>query len=185
MGRPAIFLDRDGVVIENRADYVRSWADVQIFPQAIEALVAAGASAHAIVLVTNQSAIGRGLISYETARAINERLLAHIRRAGGRVDAVYMCPHAPDERCACRKPRPGMLLRAADDLDLDLRQSVMIGDALTDIQAGRAAMAGRSILVRTGRGRDEEMRMLASGPIDFLVFDTLADALAFHFEARS
>lgn len=176
MKQPAIFLDRDGVIIENCSSYVRSWADVEIFPQAIDALVALRDSPYRIVLVTNQSAVGRGLITRETAESINDRLLAVIRAAGGRVDAVFMCPHGPDDGCDCRKPLPGLLLRAAAELDIDLDRSLMIGDALTDIQAGQAAGV-RSALLRTGRGRDQERLPAAAGLPPFPVFDTLADAL--------
>lgn len=179
MGRPAIFLDRDGVVNENREDYVRSWADVEVFSQALEALIAARSSEFSIVLVTNQSAAGRGYVTRETAEAINNRLLAYIRDAGGRVDAVYMCPHGPEDGCSCRKPLPGLLLQAAEDLDLDLGRSVMIGDALTDIQAGRAAGVGRTIMVRTGRGRRQEELLPAVEKGSFNVFDDLREAFNF------
>jgi D-glycero-D-manno-heptose 1,7-bisphosphate phosphatase len=177
MKQPAIFLDRDGVIIENCSNYVRSWADVEVFPQALEALAAVRHSPYRIVLVTNQSAVGRGHISIETAEAINDRLLALIREAGGRVDAVYMCPHGPDDGCDCRKPRPGLLLRAAEELDLDLSRSVMIGDALTDVQAGQSAGVRQAILLRTGRGGDQERLPAAGNLPPFVVYDTLADAL--------
>lgn len=179
LSRPAIFLDRDGVIIENRHDYVRSWADVEIFPQAVEALVAAQSSVYSIVLVTNQSAVGRGFITLETAATINSRLLAALRQVGARVDAVYMCPHAPEDGCLCRKPLPGMLLQAAQELNLDLGNSVMIGDALTDIQAGHAAGVSQALLVRTGRGREQERLSLTIDQPPFAVFDTLSAALGF------
>lgn len=176
MKQPAIFLDRDGVIIENCSNYVRSWADVVIFPQAVAALAAVRDCPYRIVLVTNQSAVGRGHISHATAAAINDRLLAHVRAAGGRIDAVYMCPHGPDDGCDCRKPQPGLLLRAAEELDIDLSRSVMIGDALTDVMAGQAAGA-RTVLLRTGRGGDQERLPAAAKLPPFLIFDTLADAL--------
>jgi D-glycero-D-manno-heptose 1,7-bisphosphate phosphatase len=177
--QPAIFLDRDGVIIENRRDYVRSWADVEVFPQALEALATLSRSSYCVVMITNQSAVGRGHISAETAAAINDRLLAVIRAAGGRVDAVYMCPHDPAAGCSCRKPRPGLLLRAAEDLRLDLSRSLMIGDALTDIQAGQAAGVARAILLRTGRGRDQERLPEAASLAPFAVYDDLLEALDF------
>ncbi len=176
MKHPALFLDRDGVIIENCSNYVRSWADVDIFPQAVAALAAVRDCPYRIVLVTNQSAVGRGLISRATAEAINDRLLAHVRAAGGRIDAVYMCPHGPDDGCDCRKPLPGLLLRAAEELDIDLSRSVMIGDALSDVMAGQAAGA-RAVLLRTGRGGDQELLPGAADLPPFLVHDTLADAL--------
>ena len=176
MKHPALFLDRDGVIIENCSNYVRSWADVAIFPQAVAALAAVRDCPYRIVLVTNQSAVGRGLISQATAEAINDRLLAHVRAAGGRIDAVYMCPHGPDDGCDCRKPLPGLLLRAAEELDIDLSRSVMIGDALSDVMAGQAA-GTRAVLLRTGRGGDQERLPGAAHLPPFLVCDTLADAL--------
>jgi D-glycero-D-manno-heptose 1,7-bisphosphate phosphatase len=177
MGQPAIFLDRDGVIIENRSDYVRSWDDVEVFPQALEALSALSGSPYRVILVTNQSAVGRGHISAETATAINDRLLTVIRQAGGRVDAVYMCPHDPAAGCACRKPQPGLLLRAAEDLNVDLGRSVMIGDALADVQAGQAAGVRRCVLLRTGRGRDQERLPEAAGLPPFEVYDSLLEVL--------
>lgn len=178
MKQPAIFLDRDGVIIENCSNYVRSWADVELFHQALAALAAVRDAPYRIVLVTNQSAVGRGIISCETATAINERLLDVIREAGGRVDAVYMCPHSPDDRCDCRKPLPGLLLRAAAELDIDLSGSIMIGDALSDVQAGQSAGVSQSILLRTGRGAVQERLPAAVDLSPFPVHDTLADALS-------
>jgi len=153
--RPAIFLDRDGVIIENQPQYVRAWSDVQLFPAAIQALARLKDSPYRIVIVTNQSAIGRGLISLATADAINRRLLDVIQKAGGRVDGVYLCPHAPTDACECRKPQPGLLLQAARELNIDLPRSWMIGDAVSDVQAGYSAGAGFLALLRTGRGADQ------------------------------
>lgn len=150
--QPAIFLDRDGVIVENRADYIKDWSEVAFIPGALEAMQQLGKSRYAIVLVSNQSAIGRGVISLAKAQEINQAILQTIRDSGGRVDAAYLCPHAPWEDCICRKPRPGLLLRAAEDLSLSLVDSIMIGDAVSDLQAGFAAGAGRVVLVLTGRG---------------------------------
>jgi D-glycero-D-manno-heptose 1,7-bisphosphate phosphatase len=175
--QPAIFLDRDGVIIENRDEYVRSWADVEVFPQALKALAALSAGPYRIIIVTNQSVVGRGHITDEAAEAINSRLLEIIRAAGGRVDDVYMCPHEPETDCSCRKPLPGLLQTAADEHHLDLTNSVMIGDALTDIQAGQAAGVRLSILLRTGRGRAQERLAEDADLPAFLVFDDLLEAI--------
>lgn len=160
---PAIFLDRDGVIIENRDEHVLSWEEVVFIPGALEALTKLVASDYAIVIVTNQAAVGRGLISRADAHVINNRIQAEIIRAGGRLDRVYMCPHHPDEDCECRKPKPGMLLQAARELDLDLAQSWMIGDALTDLQAGQAAGVSNSLLVLTGRGAGQKASYQLNG----------------------
>ena len=174
---PAIFLDRDGVIIENRANYVRSWADVAIYPQALAALANIRDSEHKIIIVTNQSGVGRGLIPYETAEAINHRLVEIVKQAGGRIDAVFMCPHAPAEQCPCRKPKPGLLLQAAEKFSLDLSRSIMIGDALTDLGAGRAAGVAQTWLLQTGRGVEQAQRPEASQYAPLEIFETLAAAL--------
>jgi D-glycero-D-manno-heptose 1,7-bisphosphate phosphatase len=174
---PAIFLDRDGVIIENRPDYVRSWADVFIYPQALSALARINQSPYKIILVTNQSAIGRGIIPYRTVEEINDRLVSEIRASGGRIDAVFMCPHAPEDHCDCRKPLPGLFFQAAQAHSLDLKNSVMIGDALTDLQAARSAGIERVVLLRTGRGAEQEAITDANQMDPFPVYDTLADAL--------
>ena len=176
--RPALFLDRDGVIIENRAAYVRSWSDVSIFPQALAALEHARRSPYVIILVTTQSAVGRGIIPLSLAEEINDRLVQEIEKHGGRIDGVFMCPHAPEEACDCRKPRPGLFFRAAEALSIDLASSVMIGDAISDLQAARAAGVKRMILVRTGRGADQERLSGAAGLGSFSVFEDLAAALA-------
>lgn len=180
---PAIFLDRDGVVIENRADYVRCWEDVEFLPAAVQALARLAVGPYRIVLVTNQSAIGRGILPLETAQAINRQLVIELEKSNCRIDGVFMCPHSPEMDCACRKPRPGLLLQAAETLSIDLANSVMIGDAWTDLQAGHAAGVNRIVLLRTGRGQQQ---LLLAPPADlkpWLVYDDLAGALAGLFAA--
>ena len=154
MKRPAVFLDRDGVINENRADYVKSWSEVKFLPAVFDALRRLAETDFAIVLVTNQSAVGRGIISKERAGSINRQIVETIRSQGGRVDGSYLCPHHPDDNCECRKPRPGMLFQAADELGLNLDRSYFIGDAITDMQAADAAGV-RGILVLTGRGQSQ------------------------------
>ncbi len=175
---PAIFLDRDGVIIENRENYVRTWADVSIFPDALTALAQLTSLAYKIVIVTNQSAIGRGLMSFDTALDINRRLRVEIEKAGGRVDGIFMCPHAPEEDCSCRKPHPGLIFQAAEELQLDLQQSILIGDALSDIQAGQAAGIPQTILVRTGRGAQQALLLGSTSLKPFRVFDSFSQAVA-------
>jgi D-glycero-D-manno-heptose 1,7-bisphosphate phosphatase len=149
---PAIFLDRDGVIIENRSDYVRRWSHVSILPQAIDALSGFHHAGFKIIIVTNQSAVGRGLMSLDDAQMINERLVQTTKDDGGWIDKVFMCPHKPEDNCPCRKPLPGLLFTAARELSLDLQSSWMIGDAWTDLLAGQSASLHGTIMVRTGRG---------------------------------
>ena len=175
--RPAIFLDRDGVIIENRADYVKSVAEVAFIPGVLKALASVRRWPGAIVVITNQSAVGRGLITLAAAVAINAYVRQQVEAAGGRLDGLYLCPHLPADGCACRKPAPGLLRQAARDLRLDLRASVMIGDALTDVQAGHAA-GTRAVLVRTGRGAEQAPRLALAGLGHVPVAVDLAAALA-------
>lgn len=171
----AIFLDRDGVLIENRSEYVRMWSDVEIFSGAIKSLV--GLRGYKVVVVTNQSAVGRGLMTIETAHSINNQLMEAVKIYGATIDAVYMCPHSPDAQCNCRKPNPGLLLQAADELSLDLSRSWMIGDAWSDLLAGRAAGVRGVALLRTGRGSDQLLQPQPEILGDYFVFNDLADAL--------
>lgn len=174
---PAIFLDRDGVIIENCPDYVRSWADVAIFPQALDALARIRNAPYKLIMVTNQSVVGRGLITFQTAQAINDRLVAEIEAAGGRMDAVLMCPHAPQDGCDCRKPKPGLLYQATRAFDLNLGQSILIGDAQTDLLAGQSAGVERLALVRTGRGGAQSAQPKLAGLATFPVYADLWEAL--------
>lgn len=174
---PSIFLDRDGVLIENRSDYVRDWSQVKIIPEAIRALSLAPIKKYKVVIVTNQSAVGRGLLLLETAQDINQRLIRLIRDHGGQIDGVYMCPHQPEAGCFCRKPQPGLLLQAAKDLSLDLKRSWMIGDAWSDVQAGEAAGTQGTILLRTGRGIEQLLQAPPEKMPGNLIFDNLPLAI--------
>lgn len=159
----AILLDRDGVINENRDDYVTSWQEMRFIPGVFEALARLAATSLSLVLVTNQSPIGRGILTPAQVETINQRLILEIEAHGGRVDGVYYCPHRPDESCDCRKPRPGLLLRAARDLNLDLGASYMVGDAASDVEAALAAGV-QPVVVRTGRGAAQERLVRAKWP---------------------
>lgn len=172
----AVFLDRDGVLIENRSDYVRDWSHVTILPRVMDALSGFHKAGFKIVIVTNQSAVGRGLMSLDTAQVINERLTHTIKESGGWVDAVYMCPHTPQEQCNCRKPLPGMLLQAAREWSLDLRSSWLVGDAWSDLLAGQTAGLQGTILVKTGRGSSQLLQTYPAEIQPFLISDDLFSA---------
>jgi D-glycero-D-manno-heptose 1,7-bisphosphate phosphatase len=174
--RQAIFLDRDGVIIHNRANYVRSWADVRIYPRALRALARLAQLPTAIVVVSNQSAIGKGLLTLQESERINARIRELVTEQGGRLDAFYICPHNNTDHCQCRKPQPGMFLQAARDLHLDLATSWMVGDALTDMQAADAAGIPHRILVLSGRGRKQVK--LDAGTPSFSVSSDLYTAAA-------
>jgi histidinol-phosphate phosphatase family protein len=173
----AIFLDRDGVVIENRSNYVRDWGDVEFIPSAVQALAQNSSCPFQFIFVTNQSAVGRGIISLSTAQAINDRIVAELRENGCRIDGVFMCPHKPEDNCACRKPKPGLLYQAANLLSINLSESLLIGDALTDLRAGSAAGISTLSLVLTGRGKEQLNLMSQTDLVDAYVHLDLYDAL--------
>jgi histidinol-phosphate phosphatase family protein len=161
--RPAVFLDRDGVINENLdGTYVQQWATFRFLPGAVEAIAALHRAGYPVVVVTNQAGIAHGHLSAVALEEIHRQMVAAIRSGGGEVVAVLHCPHRPEEGCECRKPQPGMLRRAATQFDLDLSRSILVGDHLTDVQAAYAAGC-RAILVLTGRG-EAARRLLADDP---------------------
>lgn len=153
MSRPAAFLDRDGTLIVER-EYLADPEGVEILPGAADALRRLQQAGYALVLVTNQSGIGRGLYSPADFRAVQERIEALLAAAGVTLAGVYWCPHHPAEGCTCRKPGLALFQRAATELDLDLAASVYIGDRLRDVVPA-ARLGGRALLVRTGYGAAE------------------------------
>jgi histidinol-phosphate phosphatase family protein len=151
----AIFLDRDGVLIHNRTHYVRSWEDVKIYPSTLKSLSILANSDYKIIILSNQSAVGRGLMSLQTMNDVNDRLISIIKKSGGRVDAVFICPHAPENNCNCRKPKPGLVFEAKKEFALDLENSWLVGDALTDLQTGLNSGIKNLVLVESGRGKKQ------------------------------
>ena len=150
MASPAVYLDRDGVLNRNRVDHVKDWKEFRFLPGALRALNLLARLNLPIVVVTNQAIINRGIVPVDVVDDLHARMIEQVSRAHGRVDHVYYCPHRPDELCDCRKPEPGLLLRSAAELDVDLSRSVFVGDAISDIVAGRRAGCG-TVLVRSGR----------------------------------
>ncbi len=146
-----IFIDRDGVINENRSDYVKSWDEFHFLSGAREAIAALTKAGHRIVVCTNQAGVAQGLIPLEAMEDIHHRMLSAVEEAGGVIERVYACTHSKTADCDCRKPRPGMLLRASRELGLDMSDAVFIGDSITDMQAGSAAGV-HTMLVLTGLG---------------------------------
>jgi len=147
----AIFLDRDGVICENSDGYVRSWEEFVWIPGAKKALSRLNSNGYITVVITNQSAAGRGIVSRQTVEEIHQRMEKEITQAGGKVEKIYYCSHKPEDGCNCRKPEPGLLLAAAKDFQLDFKTSYFIGDAITDIEMGHK-VGCKTIMVKTGKG---------------------------------
>lgn len=134
-----LFVDRDGVVNRMRRDYVKSWDELELLPGAIESLAIASQRGLDVIVLSNQSAIGRGLVSRDVVDQIHHRLAAMVTAGGGRIQAFLVCPHRPEDACDCRKPAPGLFFRAHDELGVDLSRAVMIGDQPSDSEAAHAA----------------------------------------------
>ncbi len=175
MTRRAIFLDRDGVINVNRSDYVKSWDEFVFLPKVLDALRRLATSEFLVIITTNQSAIARGRTTEEAVRDIHARMCAEVVRAGGRIDAVYYCPHQPEDRCTCRKPQPGLYQRAAREFEIDLTRSFVVGDAESDVAAARA-IGARAILVLTGRGQAQRAEVV-NNHFDCVVVDDLRAAV--------
>lgn len=146
----AVMVDRDGVIVRNRTDYVKDWSEVEIIPGALEGLALLTQSGHRVFVVTNQSAVGRGLMSRPELETIHDRLGREVDAAGGHIEGFLVCPHAPYDGCDCRKPAPGLMYQARDDHGVDLGNCYVVGDHESDI-AIAAAVGCPSILVLSGR----------------------------------
>jgi D-glycero-D-manno-heptose 1,7-bisphosphate phosphatase len=160
-GTPAVFVDRDGT-LNREVHYLRRVADLRLTPGAAAGVRALTDAGFAVVVVTNQSGVARGVIAPATLDAIHAALTRRLARAGARVAGIYVCPHHPSEgapplrrRCGCRKPAAGLAVRAARELGLDLARSYVVGDGTGDLGLA-AAIGARAVLVRTGHGRDTE-----------------------------
>ena len=152
MIRKAVFLDRDGTV-SRYTEYCRRPQDFELQPDAGAAIRRLNEVGLLVVLVTNQSAIGRGWLTLETLQRIHEKMHRQLRRQGARVDAVYVCPHHPADGCGCRKPEVGLLLQAVSEWQIDLSSSYVVGDRWLDIASGHAAGC-TSVLVCSGHPQE-------------------------------
>lgn len=178
----AVFLDRDGVINENRADHVKCWAEFRFLPGAPEAIARLSRAGVKVFVITNQAVVNRGIVSRSVVDGINLRMVRGLEAHGVKIEAVVYCPHRPEERCECRKPRPGLILDLSRRYGLDPKDCVLIGDALTDIDAGQAAGC-HTILVLTGRGRDQLAVASASGKNGFGIAADLPSAVDMLFES--
>ncbi len=169
-----IILDRDGVINEDSADYIKSPEEWIPIPGSLEAIARLCRAEFRIVIITNQSGVGRGLFTIDMLNRIHTRMLEHIRQKGGEIDAIMICPHTPEDNCDCRKPKPGMFLELAQRLKINLNQVPAIGDSLRDIEAARTANAA-PVLVRTGYGLRTIESSNREGLADVPVFDNLAE----------
>ena len=147
-----IILDRDGTINQDSDEYIKSPAEWKPIPGSLQAIARLSQGGWRIVVATNQSGIARGLFDMAALNAIHAEMHRVVNLAGGRIDAIFFCPHAADSSCACRKPKPGLLLEIASRMDVGLAEVPMVGDALRDLEAAAAAGA-KPYLVLTGKGK--------------------------------
>jgi D-glycero-D-manno-heptose 1,7-bisphosphate phosphatase len=167
-----VILDRDGVINHDSDRYIKSPAEWQPIPGAIEAIARLHQGGFRIVVATNQSGIGRGLFDMATFNAMNDKMMEMVFRQGGRIDALFFCPHTDAENCSCRKPKTGMFEEIAARYHVDLKGVPCVGDAIRDLQAADA-VGGQPILVLTGKGKATKESGLL--PRKTLVFPDLAE----------
>ncbi len=172
-----IVLDRDGVINRDSDDFIKSPEEWQLLPGSAEAIARLTQARYQVVVATNQSGVARGYFDLGVLNRIHEKMQREVSLAGGRIDAIFFCPHGPDDGCECRKPKPGMFRDIERRLQTKLNGLPAIGDSLRDLQAAQAVGA-RAILVRSGKGVLTEKR-LAESPLAEAVelFDDLAAAV--------
>jgi histidinol-phosphate phosphatase family protein len=151
--RRAVFLDRDGTINVD-TNYLRDPDEFQLIPGVGEAIKALNNAGWLVIVITDQSGIGRGWLTEETLNSIHQRMAEALAAHDAHVDAIYHCPHTPYDRCTCRKPSPEMVIRAARDHNIDLKSSWFVGDKARDVETGRRAGC-RPALVLTGFGQGE------------------------------
>ncbi|HEY9068216.1 MAG TPA: D-glycero-beta-D-manno-heptose 1,7-bisphosphate 7-phosphatase [Burkholderiaceae bacterium] len=156
-----VILDRDGTINEDRDDYVKSPEEWVPIPGALEAIARLNHAGWHTVVATNQSGLGRGTFDMATLNAMHTKMNQLLAKQGGRIDAVFFCPHAPDESCTCRKPLPGLFEQIGERFGMSLRDVPVVGDTLRDLQAG-VSVGCRPHLVRTGKGARLDEAQLAA-----------------------
>lgn len=169
-----VILDRDGVINYDSDQYIKSPAEWKAMPGSLEAIAKLTQAGYKVVIASNQSGIGRGLFDMDTLNAIHDKMHRAVQAVGGRIDAVFYCPHTSEAKCNCRKPKPGMFLRIGGCFNTDLSEAFVIGDSLRDLQPA-ASVGARSVLVLTGKG--EFTQAEGDLPEGTLVFADLAAAV--------
>ncbi|MFZ5563389.1 MAG: D-glycero-beta-D-manno-heptose 1,7-bisphosphate 7-phosphatase [Thermodesulfobacteriota bacterium] len=174
--RNVVFLDRDGVINEDSPGYIKSWAEVVFIPGSLEALRRLTEAGFTLIVISNQSAVGRNLMTRHCLDYMTAKMLHAVEEAGGRITDLFYCPHVPEDRCDCRKPLPGLIHQACEKYHVDLLSASMIGDSARDMECARAAGCGCSILVRTGNGQKAQKELAEKGVVPTRMAADLLDA---------
>lgn len=156
--KPAIFFDRDGVINRDvSGEYITDKSDVRIYKTALDGIRKIDTNKYHLIIITNQSAINRGYITLEKAIDINNHIVGLLKQNAININAIYFCPHRPDENCSCRKPMPGLVYEAQKDYNIVLKESFMIGDKRTDMLMAEK-LGIKKIMVKTGQYRSESLK---------------------------
>ncbi|MFO7559712.1 MAG: D-glycero-beta-D-manno-heptose 1,7-bisphosphate 7-phosphatase [Desulfobacterales bacterium] len=172
-----IFLDRDGVINVDSSYYIKSWDEFSFIPGSLEALRMLHEKAFDVILITNQSIINRGMILQKVLDHIFLMMQSEIESTGGKITDIFFCPHTPEEGCACRKPLPGLIRKAQEKYEIDIPESIMVGDSAKDIQCARNAGCGTAILVKTGNEAEARETLLQENVFPDHVADNLLSAV--------
>jgi len=181
--KKVVFLDRDGVINKDSPEYIKNWNEFEFLPGSLEAIKQLTLRRFEVIIITNQSAVNRKLITKDDLEYLHNRLNKTVESNGGQIGDIFFCPHTPEEACTCRKPKPGLIYRAQQRYQIDLANSAMVGDSAKDIECARNAGCKYAILVKTGNGIEAEntLNQKAIHP-DFVAQDLL-DAV--HWILRS
>lgn len=173
-----VFLDRDGVINVDSSEYIKNESEFEFIPNSPEAIALLTQNGFNVIVITNQSLIGRKMISQKTLDAIFKKMKDGIKKAGGDIKDIFYCPHTPADNCSCRKPNPGLILEAQKKYQIDLNQSFMVGDSAKDIECARNAGCSKTLLVKTGNGIAARQQLFQKGIIpDFIGTDLYETAL--------
>jgi histidinol-phosphate phosphatase family protein len=171
-----VFLDRDGVINSDSPDYIKDASGFKFIPGSPEAIALLSQNGFWVIVVTNQSMIGRNMADQTALNQIFEKMMVGVEKAGGQIKDIFFCPHTPEADCPCRKPKPGMILTAQKKYALDLDRSCMVGDSVKDVECARAAGCGLAVLVKTGNGAAAAPILVEKGDPPDCISSDLYDA---------
>jgi D-glycero-D-manno-heptose 1,7-bisphosphate phosphatase len=183
--KKVVFLDRDGTINCDSPDYIKSREEFEFLPGSLKAIEELTANGFTNIVITNQSALPRKLISLQELEHIHAMMRKMVRSNGGEIKDIFYCPHMPDGGCGCRKPQPGLIVQARDKYHIDLTAAVMVGDSARDIECGHSAGCGKTVLVKTGNYTKAAQRLAEKGIVPDYVAEDLYDASGWIINSHS
>jgi len=172
-----VFLDRDGVINRDSADYIKSWSVFEFLTGSLEAIKLLALNGFITIVITNQSVINRNMVTREGLEYIHSMMKTAVQAQGGEIKDIFFCPHIPEDRCDCRKPQPGLIYQARHKYRIDIETAVMVGDSVKDIECARNAGCRHAVLVQTGNGISAEKILKAKNIFPDYVARDLLDAV--------